>query len=238
MSLVSEALKKAQREAAAREGRERQLPDSLLGAAGQPYRAGNLRGLRIKVFAGLAIAVVVLVAVLDWWLRDQRAAEAEPDPPAAVAPESASSAETTPPPVATAPATVLQPEAEPEPAAPSAAIPTPPPAAAPPARQEPVPGSSAPARPAPGTPLADGSFVRRAVLPGGATLELGGIAWSPDTPVALINGRLLGLREGIEGCILLVIERELVRLRRPDGATLVLRLREPRRRSEPERDGS
>ncbi|MBZ0103962.1 MAG: hypothetical protein K8I65_17535 [Thermoanaerobaculia bacterium] len=84
-------------------------------------------------------------------------------------------------------------------------------------------------------PAADGSFLRRAVLADGTQIELGGIAWSPETPVAMLNGRLLGLREGVAGCLIGAIERDQVRLRCAGGETLTVRLMERRRRPAPAR---
>lgn len=67
MSLVSEALKKAQREAAAREAREKGLPPPLHSPATQPFRAKRKRGPGPA--AALAIAALLVAAglgVLLW----------------------------------------------------------------------------------------------------------------------------------------------------------------------------
>ena len=75
MSLVSEALKKAQREAAAREAREKGLPPPLHAPATQPFRAKRKRGPGTA--AALAIAALLVAAglgVLFWNRANQSAA--------------------------------------------------------------------------------------------------------------------------------------------------------------------
>ncbi len=62
--------------------------------------------------------------------------------------------------------------------------------------------AAAPSPPAPGAPPAPrpaaSTHVRRADLPGGGAIELGGIAFSTN-PVALLNGRVVGVGEVVEG---------------------------------------
>lgn len=75
MSLVSEALKKAQREAAARDAREKGLPPPLHAPATQPFRAKRKRGPGPA--AALAIAALLVAAglgVLFWNRAGQSAA--------------------------------------------------------------------------------------------------------------------------------------------------------------------
>jgi len=239
VSLVSEALKKAQREAAQREGRARQLPEPLLGAAAQPFVARR-RGRRLRGLAALAVLAATAGGLAVWRLRPAPPAAPVAVPTEAVAaPVAASEA---PARVPALPPTALAPSAPavaeetvaavatgPRPAAPAPA--GRPAAAAAPGEDS---GSRAPAKPEP-VPAADGTYLRRAVLADGTAIELGGIAWSPETPVAMLNGRLLGLREGVAGCLVEAIERDQVRLRCADDATLTIRLMERRRRPAPAR---
>jgi hypothetical protein len=79
MSLVSEALKKAQRDAAAREARDKGLPPPLHAPASQPFRAKRKRGPGPA--AALAIAALLVAAglgVLFW----NRAGQSVATPPA------------------------------------------------------------------------------------------------------------------------------------------------------------
>lgn len=234
MSLVSEALKKAQREAAQREGRVRQLPEPLLGAAAQPFVARR-RGRRMRGLAALVAVAAAAIGLAVWRVRPA----APPAPATVTAPIPATEAlatgqaatSVTPPsssqPFVTEPVPTVVEVLEPV---------SPAPAARPPAVTVPRPDSGTRARAeAVPVPAADGSFLRRAVLADGTQIELGGIAWSPETPVAMLNGRLLGLREGVAGCLVEAIERDQVRLRCAGGETLTVRLMERRRRPAPSR---
>lgn len=68
------------------------------------------------------------------------------------------------------------------------------------------------------------TFVKIARLSGGRQLHLQGIAWSDTQPVAVINGRALGIGEGLEGYLVEAIDRDFVTLRGGD-TTLTIRLR-------------
>ena len=75
MSLVSEALKKAQREAAAREARDKGLPPPLHAPASQPFRAKRKRGPGPA--AAIAIAALLVAAgggLLLWRKAGERPA--------------------------------------------------------------------------------------------------------------------------------------------------------------------
>jgi len=75
MSLVSEALKKAQREAAAREAREKGLPPPLHSPATQPFRAKRKRGPGpAPALAIAALLVAAGLSVLFWNRAGQDAA--------------------------------------------------------------------------------------------------------------------------------------------------------------------
>jgi hypothetical protein len=50
-----------------------------------------------------------------------------------------------------------------------------------------------------GGEAAEETHVQLYPLPGGGTIELGGIAWSDNGPFALINGRVVGPGSPVEG---------------------------------------
>ena len=91
----------------------------------------------------------------------------------------------------------------------------------PPPKAEPEPVEP----PAPSGAAADGAetHVRRAPVPGGGWIELGGIAFSADQPVALLNGRVVSVGEVVEGFTVISIAPRRVELR-GHGTTLVLTL--------------
>jgi len=223
MSLVREALEKAEREAAARNAREKGLP-STLSAAGQPYRARR-RSTVPGLFAALIVTVVTVAAIVWMASRPQaaRPPAAELTTPAATASPSAttspapaaSSVET--PPRASLPAASAATDAKPPSAAisPSAAQeasarPSPPPAAAAPAPRQAASPAVQPrnAFPEPGAE----EIARDLDLGNGASLHLGGIAWSEAAPLAYLDGRLLGVGESVAGFRIERIERHRVLL--------------------------
>jgi hypothetical protein len=235
VSLVSDALKKAEREAAAREAREKGLPAPLETPV-QPYRAR--RGQRggkawIAFAAGGAAAVVVAV------LLARPASEREAPDKKATASTSASEAQAPPAPTPTAApvaepvapsaATVAPPKplvpAVFEPPAPSASEPSAPQAPPPSPRTTPSASLNPPNASEPRTrseahapaPRSAKEFVRRVDLPDGSKLELGGIAYSETAPFAYLNGRLLKVGEGIAGYTLVAIERDRVVVRGAAG---------------------
>lgn len=65
------------------------------------------------------------------------------------------------------------------------------------------------------------SFRREATLKDGTRLSLGGIAWSPSQPVALINGRVMAVGEIAEGFVLKEVKREYVYLKRRDQVVIL-----------------
>lgn len=69
------------------------------------------------------------------------------------------------------------------------------------------------------------TFVREASIPGVGQLRLGGIAWSERQPFALINGRVVGPGDRIQGLQVAAVSRGEVVLRAEGGARYVLRLR-------------
>jgi len=66
-------------------------------------------------------------------------------------------------------------------------------------------------------------YVRTAQL-GATRLELDGIVASPTDPVAMINRKLLGIGEGLDGWVVEKIEAKQVTLR-GGNQTVILRLR-------------
>lgn len=211
MSLVRQALAKAEREAAARAAREKGLPDNL-ATAGQPWRAPRRRSRAATVVA-VALALAAAAGAGYWWSRRSPAAPAAPvaapTAPAAVAPAPAAAAAAAPIPVAPAP-TALAPAAPPT----LAPQPAPRPGPVPPARVA-VPVAAA---------GAESLVVRELPLEGGRKLGLGGIAWSELAPLAYLNGRLVGVGESVEGYRVARIERDRVHLEKA-GRSLVLLLR-------------
>ena len=162
-------------------------------------------------------------------------------PPTATNPESAAQRATVvaaePPPAASGeaqPPTVLMPPvAEPTrrspPRQPSPTIEQP---VSGPAVAEPTSRSSAPATVQ--NPPEDGGddgeetsaasvFVQQAELEDGTRLQLEGIAWSAIGPFALLNGRVVGVREYVEGYAVVAISQEEVELEGPSGR-IVIRL--------------
>ena len=76
--------------------------------------------------------------------------------------------------------------------------------------------------PAPPPPSAGPlTFRREAYLQDGTRLSLGGIAWSPSRPVALINGRVIGIGEIAEGFTLQEVQRGYVYLKRLDQVVIL-----------------
>lgn len=229
MSLINEALKKARLEASRRAGERQGLPlpePGLFAARGD---------LRPAIVIGVAALVVVLGAGIFFAGRRSAATASGPAPetlpaaapeaaaapaaaaagePAAAVPEPARAAVNGPP-AADGGGAEVTPAATgavaPPPAAPSRR-----PAAAAPApevrialRDRSDPGAGE--RPLPkAVPKAGGD---RIDLPGGGRLELAGIVWSESNPSALINGRIVGVGERVEGYTVVAISPRQVELR-------------------------
>ncbi|HEX9944785.1 MAG TPA: hypothetical protein VGG03_22480 [Thermoanaerobaculia bacterium] len=163
-------------------------------------------------------------------------------PPAApvAPPQPQATAPATPPPAAE-PRTVPAPTS-PAPQAPAPRIeitmpsPAPPPAEAVPAGENPpAPVETAPATPATPTPapspapapggtgdLVDGKvYTGEVPVPGGGSVKLNGIAFSQDRPVAVLDGRVMGPGESIQGFTIVEIEAGRVKLQ-GHGATVFL----------------
>jgi hypothetical protein len=218
MSLVREALAKAEREAAARAARERGLPERL-STAGQPYRASRRRP-RWPLVLGAILATTVLAAAYLLLDGRPRSEAPEPGPPEASPAAGAQIRE-----AAVDPPTGSNPPAAPDVPAeqlPEANAARPPDVAAGPASDP----ETADAGTVPTPPVAPPteSFVREAVLDGATRVVLGGIAWSEATPLAYLNGRLLAAGESVAGLRIERIERDRVELS-GGGRRLILKLR-------------
>jgi hypothetical protein len=246
MSLVREALAKAEREAAARAARERGLPEAL-HAAGQPYRARR-RGRRTPALAALlALAALGLGAASYLGLfrsgSTTAVATQAPEPRLPLKGRDETPAGAVAAPERAAPEVAGQVAAadaaeDGETSAPAPATPTP--AETHPSLQFEVGAGAATAGqrppisvdsekpregPAPARAREPERFVREAVLDGGATrVALGGIAWSEAAPLAYLNGELRGVGESVAGLAIRAIERDRVVLAARDR-TIVVSLR-------------
>jgi len=219
VSLIDDALKRAQEEAARQEEAHRLARRPWI--APQPPRTRSRAG----GVAAIALSFLLAAAGSAWFLARRRA----PAPPRAPVPAphaepAASPRSPSPPPPASA--TPLENVEVPPPAA---VHPDPPipkarpgaPAEAPlPSAAEPAPPAVRPPRAAP--PLPDGkTFVRTVALPGEDSIELDGIVFSETNPVAVIGGRLLGPGASIGGFEIVKIEENRVTLR-GRGVTIFL----------------
>jgi hypothetical protein len=238
VSLIGEALKRARLEAARREGEERGTAHSSLPAYLPARRRSRATWVAATVLAALAGAAVVYLM-----LRPVSSSTPAPSahPPLlgedkfAGARDSSNGVE----PQMPAPSTVAS-----ETPVPIAAAGSPPSsraqprdlgaglrrdAAAPPplpsidARDEAVASAPPLKKAADAAPAGAKVYVRVAEL-GGARLELDGIVASDTDPVAMINRKLLGIGEGLDGWVVEKIEAKQVTLR-GGRETVVLRLR-------------
>ncbi|GMU65384.1 MAG: hypothetical protein AMXMBFR36_16580 [Acidobacteriota bacterium] len=233
MSLVSEALKKAQREAARREGQDKGLPEPLVAGA-QPWRAR--RASRTPLAIALAAGAIVLVGGALYFasdagnegLRDERrpvkkAAPAVADEVGPAAPAQPVASEPSSP--AASPIEVdglrAAPADGPTVEGPgSAATPTAPPASDP-APSAPAAAPTRAATPLPAPATRETTFVRSARLASGTEVRLGGIAWSETAPLAYLNGKLLGVGESSGSARVERIARDRVVLATPEGRIVI-----------------
>ncbi len=217
MSLIDEALKRAQ-EASQREGEKAQqrpwTPPPLPDAGLARRRAAVRLGLRIL---GAAAGVVVLVFLgrLVW---DAAA-------PPAPAPAGRPAAVPAPTAVPTFPETVV-----PTPNAPASSVAAAKTPAAPrptkvaiPQVEDVSPGVIEVPPPA-STLDAGRTYLRVLNLPEGRRIELGGIVWSEEEPRALLNDRIVAIDAYVEGFTVAKIEENRVALEK-DGITIYLVLK-------------
>ena len=236
MSLVSEALKKAEKEAAAREARAKGLPAPLETPL-QPYRArrGQRRrsGLApLVALLGIAAAIALVFALARRPPADAPPLDAVPASDPAKPPAPVAEPASTPTPAAEA-------DAAEAPPATGATGSTPPSPSAPPPGPEPgsrpaaTTAGPAPApysgpggsddQPAAARPKRVGEpFVRRVEFADGSKLELGGIAYSEAAPFAYLNGKLLAVGESTAGYTLVRILRDRVVVRGEEGELTIL----------------
>lgn len=240
MSLISDALKKARQEAARQDSLRQGVPYAV-GPVDTPDRRRTLVPLLAGLAVGAVLAGGTAGFVYfsnrepggtEGIRQEARVAEAAPPP---VVEEEAP--ETTPAPPMTVPVAPTVPPVFAEPpaavaappeVAPEAAAPVPPPTAQPQAepeiRLEPSLPPSAPPQPeaepvqeqpasaAPEPPRESKSFVEAVPVPGGGTLRLNGIAFSTVSPVAVIDGRVVGPGEVVQGFTVVEIQQNRVKL--------------------------
>jgi hypothetical protein len=244
LSLIDEALKRARHEAARQEAVKRDAARHD-GPRPVPKLYAERSASRAPLWAGIATgAAVALLGVVAWllWGRAPSASPATVLEPSVVAAEGPKAAVAAPAPAPDAAAKTperAEPVAErsretapvpegpkPAPSPVAAAPPIPPgppairPAPAPPAVS--APRAAAPSSPSGAAPQV---YVREAALPGGGPrLRLGGIAYSEEAPIALINGAALGRGEVVEGYVVRRIDAAEVELEGPAGR-VVLRLK-------------
>jgi hypothetical protein len=224
MSLINEALKKAGRDA------ERAGPRATL-APSPSQVPPRRRSLRIALLALLAIGGGTVFLFVRGTFQSEpepvaepiRTAEApipsapDPSPPTAVvalpeveATEPASEDVTTSTPIAAAapevPAAAPVAQPPPEDSAPRVEKRARRPRRATAPETTPTPVQDA------GSPLDGASFLKRAQIPGGGSLELSGIAWSETQPVAVISGSVVSPGERVKGFKVLRIRPDSVDL--------------------------
>jgi hypothetical protein len=220
VSLIDDALKRAQEEAARQDEAHRRASRPWI--APQPARARSRAG----GIAALALSFLLAAAGSAWFLARRRA----PVPPKASVPAPravivASPLSAAPPSSRATPLESVEvpppPSAHPVPETPKsrrgAPAEVPPPGAA-----EATPPTVRPTRAPP--PLPDGkTFVRTVTPPGEDPIELDGIVFSETNPVAVIGGHLLGPGASIGSFEIVKIEENRVTLR-GRGVTIFLTL--------------
>ncbi|HEY2294510.1 MAG TPA: hypothetical protein VGM86_27745 [Thermoanaerobaculia bacterium] len=118
----------------------------------------------------------------------------------------------TPPAVAIAPHPAPETAPAPQPAAEAPA----------PAPVQAVPAPAAPPQSAPEGGLVEGNtYTGELPVPGGGSVKLNGIVYSPDHPIAVLDGRVMGPGENVQGFTVVAIESGRVKLQ-GHGATVYL----------------
>jgi hypothetical protein len=218
VSLIGEALKRARLEAARREGEERGTAHSSMPA----YLPDRRRFPTGWIF-GLLAATVIGGAIAFFLLRTPPPPQHETAPTTSepASPPTAGAAAVTPP--AVVPILVPAAAATEPPAAEAPGRPSPPPPESSEGKASPAPEKPGPVTADPSVPAGARAYVGVAEI-GGTRLELDGIVASATDPVAMINRKLLGIGEGLEGWVVEKIEAKQVTLR-GGSETIVLRLR-------------
>lgn len=204
MSLIDEALKRAQ---AAGQGQPGRPADRPWIPTPMPDAGLATRRRLLRVAGACGAAAVLLATALFFWKSSPRSTpEKQPERPpeaataAAVAADRAAMTSFPAPPTA-----VSRVKATPSPAA---------------AVREVVEALPAPARTAQ-TLVGGRNFVGSIALPDGAKLELGGIVWSETEPRALLNDRIVAVGAYVEGFTVAKIEEDRIELEK-DGVTVFL----------------
>ncbi|MGB5816494.1 MAG: hypothetical protein WBH75_15920 [Thermoanaerobaculia bacterium] len=228
MSLINEALKRAKQETNRREAAQKGVPLPLL------ERAPRRTPWTLVAVGILGAALVASLTALFMLSRGQAppVARPEPSPVAESQIEPVVEATTTAPsettlieeqqatssntggsetdarqdPLPTTPTT------QPIPEVPSAVIADPTLAGVPAIKTE---SEGAPIEPEGST------YLHRAELADGVTLELGGIAWSGFDPIALINGKAVGQGERVNGYLVVQIDPQQVEMRGEVGSIFI-----------------
>jgi len=218
MSLIDEALKRAQ-EAARKEGESPQkrpwtpapLPDAGLA---RRRRIVRTLGRALSIGATLVVGVLIVRAVWNAAGPSERPiavpAVARTEPVPAPEPTLAETVVTTP---MAAPAGVPRPAKPARTELPEGA-----------STVQPAPETTPGSAPAPRSAADGRSHVGAVQLPGGARIELGGIAWSQEEPRALLNDRIVATGAYVEGYTVAKIEEDRVVLEK-DGVSITLTLK-------------
>ena len=219
MSLIDEALKRAELEAARRDG---------LRGGTYPWVPEDMPERRRRRVAAVVLVCLAVAAGAAMWVS-RRPAPVQghptvvrtPMPKIQIgSPKEMETVEVAPPPVGK-PSRVLAATQETSDSKKNVDKPKPP--AAPPAG-EPRPVNVAPEGKATHG-LADGrTYLGEVTLPGGPKIELGGIVFSESNPVALINGRVLGPGAVVEEFTIISILPDRVGLK-GRGVTIFLALK-------------
>ena len=118
----------------------------------------------------------------------------------------------------TPPAVAIVPHPAPE-TTPQPAVEAPAPAPAP---VQAAPAPAAPPQSAPEGGLVEGNtYTGELPVPGGGSVKLNGIVYSPDHPIAVLDGRVMGPGENVQGFTVVAIESGRVKLQ-GHGATVYL----------------
>jgi len=162
-------------------------------------------------------APVVEPAALPIVPPQEKTAAAPPPKPVPEPPRVTEERRPTPQQIEITPPAVRRPPPEAVPAAPAA---TPAPAAE--ARPAPAPAAPTPAAPAESSGLVEGqAYTGEVPVPGGGSLKLNGIVFSQDHPIAVLDGRVMGPGESVQGFTVVAIESGRVKLQ-GHGATVYL----------------
>jgi hypothetical protein len=228
MSLINEALKRAKHETIRREAAQKGVPLPVLGHAPRrsPWTLVALGAL------GAALAASLIALFMLYREQAPPAARPEPTPVAESQVEPGAQATTIPVPVPTPieapPATSsdaavseIEPRPDPIPTTPSTA---PMPELSLTVIEDPLAAGVSPTEIEPaGAPIdpAGTTYMHRAVLADGVTLELGGIAWSEFDPIALINGKAVGQGERVNGYLVVQIDPQQVEMRGEVGSIFI-----------------